>query len=228
MSRLWALSGKMGSGKSTVARALLSDGGKVVSLATALKKMVATHMGIHPALPYCLQNDFKQLPVVWPGPLTMEELPRPIAAERLAFVNAEISEWIEHGGRERPIATVGALLQFVGHTFRYVEDMYWIWALQYSKEWRHAIEIGKDMVIDDVRYLNEIMWFGEFMGATVLRIVTGDEIAASRGIAGRLSTHASEVELDGYDFATTIVTDPNESDASLKNRILQALKTRFE
>jgi hypothetical protein len=227
----------MGSGKSTVARALLLDGGNVVSLATTLKKMVARHMGISPVLPYCLSNDFKQLPVGWTGPLVMEELPRPISASSLDHVNYEIREWVDHGGRPHPIATVGALLQFVGQVFREVESMYWVRAMESSEEWRFAMKdmadrprpwmgdivAGRDVVIDDLRYANELTWFSEFMGATVVRVVARDETDALRGVAGRLTSHASETELDGYDFPITIVTDPKESDESLRTRVMQVV-----
>jgi hypothetical protein len=244
----------MGSGKSTVARAIVGgvNRGNVVSLATALKKMVAKHMSISPVLPYCLSNDFKQLPVNWPGPLAMDELPRPIAADALDHVNYEIREWVDHGGRPHPIATVGALLQFVGQVFRDVEPMYWVRALESSEEWRRAIllkSVGDacldgsmywvrakpsddwheatsadkpDTVIDDVRYRNELTWFCEFMGATVVRVVARDETDALRGVAGRMTTHASETELDDYWFPITVVTDPKESDESLRSRVLQA------
>ena len=244
MGRLWALSGKMGSGKSTVARALLSSGGggNVVSLAMALKKMVAKHMSISPVLPYCLSNEFKQLPVTptsW-SPLAMEELPRPIVcsgvdvAHVLGEVNVAICEWIKEGGRPYPrsccgcepptvTVTVGALLQHVGQTFRtFVEPMYWVRALESSDEWRGAMACGKDVVIDDLRYANEFVWFSEFMGATVVRVVAGDDTAAQRAVAGRLTDHVSEIGLDGCDFPITVVTDPGESDASLGSRVLQA------
>lgn len=215
MAKLWALSGKMGSGKSTVARVIVADGGNVVSLATALKKMVARHIGIAPETPYCLTNDFKQLAAAWPGPLTEDELPRPVRS--LTSINRAISS------KAATLKTVGALLQIVGEAFRQEDHMYWVRALQCSAEWYTAMESGKDTVIDDVRYLNELVWYSEFMGATVLRIVAGNDTDALRAVAGRSTTHESELGLDAYEFAITIVTDVKESEQSLMNRVKQVV-----
>ena len=229
MVRLWALSGKMGSGKSTVARAIVGPAGHVVSFATQLKKMVAKHLEI--SEPHWKSNEFKEVVVACPGPFAMVELPRPVTKRQLDCINWFVQHWFDDGKKK----TVGYVLQIVGQAFRDQEDCYWIKALQSSEEWEAAMmDDQHDVVIDDLRYQNEYIWIKMFLGATILRAVAKDDEEAKRGFAGRRTTHASETDLDLFEFPITVATDPKEPDEDLRNRVFRAVsfvvqnKKRFD
>jgi hypothetical protein len=101
-----------------------------------------------------------------------------------------------------PYGKQRALLQFWGEWRRSQNPFYWIEALEQA-----IIERAPQIVlIDDMRYPNELFWVHSLAGCTVQVLREGYKAPAGT------SRHVSETALDGYEFDHTIISKENQLD----------------
>ena len=201
------VSGKMGAGKSTVARLawarLTSETGlpwTIRAFAGPLKSMVCAIYGIPLSLAYT-EVGKRVIPPAPKDCVTHERLPYPMSDAGLRFVNRCIAEQIAH--TPYPL---GVLLQIVGSIFRRIDPDYWVKAFEAS------LEPNSYVIIEDVRFPNEVDWIRANFG--VVCRVDGVPLPLKKK-DGRSELHASETALDDFkDWDFVLDNTKHEEDMS--------------
>lgn len=181
------ISGKMGSGKSTVARLMVARltnatgiVWKVRGFADSLKCLVCKIYRV----PLCLgyTDVGKQtVPPMLKDKITHEILPVPITDIDLEYVNKYLAEEAVFPH------TLGRLFQIVGNVFRQIDPNYWVRAFEAS------LKPDEYIVIEDLRYPNEAEWIINNFGV-VCRVNGPHRICPD----GRSQQHISESALDDF------------------------------
>lgn len=134
----------------------------------------------------------------------------------LDYTDSEIEEMLEGGRKEEIIPlfnkTVRQLLQWEGEAGREDLDQD-VWVRIAATKIGRALEAGRDVVVDDVRRLNEL---------TAINLLGGVMAKVYRPSASPYSGHASEGALDHVLMPWTIVNDGSYDD--LYRNIDQFLK----
>ncbi|MDF1565274.1 MAG: hypothetical protein P1V51_19715 [Deltaproteobacteria bacterium] len=116
----------------------------------------------------------------------------------------------------RPLMTLGEILQYHGTEFRRAQDPdYWTKRMQ---EWAEA-HPGEDIIVDDVRFLNEAKWVLSQPGGFLVRI---DPYEGWQAPTERDPQHLSETALDNYPGFSLRVTPAYGGLAALAEQILEA------
>lgn len=186
----------MGAGKTTLAyltsARLESVTGlkwRVGAFADALKQLVCTSYGFPLCLAYSSIGK-KSVPPAIETTIKTNDLPFPLTTLELAYINSRIRHelWPYRN-------TVGQLLQYIGQFFRDIKPDYWVQAFETT------INVDECVVIEDVRYPNEVQWLQQHNFGVVCRVYgpttnINDEET-------RDTQHASETALDSctsWDF----------------------------
>jgi ABC-type dipeptide/oligopeptide/nickel transport system ATPase subunit len=238
------ISGRIGSGKSTLSEAVKTQLGKdgwIVferNFADQLKELVAFHFGIE--LERCYTQDGKNstLPKrlvadnidklvafhfgIEPATLDVETLLPERYGDGMT-VGKMIKRFREH---LRPIdlelatveaTTVGRMLQLFGTCLRGVHENLWINSVaDFIEQKSGASNSGKGIVfiVPDCRFPNEAQWVSKEMRGKVVRL-NGDPGAVAKNSKRDLA-HISETALDTYaHFDLVIDTDKTSVEASV-------------
>ena len=171
-----ALGGKIGSGKSSIADMLVGEGWVRLSFATRLKEIVAWLIGVRPEEINSLKNvrakySFGTAPCIYVARetgLPLEKI-EPLLADRVFF-------------------NVRSVLQYIGTDVIRAIDPDW-----HCRTVRDSIlsDQGKNYVIDDLRFRNELEMVRSFDGSKVFYI---DRPGLERNL------HESEHSLSVSDF----------------------------
>lgn len=171
-----ALGGKIGSGKSSIADMLVGEGWVRLSFATRLKEIVAWLIGVRPEEINSLKNvratySFGTAPCIYIARetgLPLEKI-EPLLAGRVFF-------------------NVRSVLQYIGTDVIRVIDP--DWHCRTVRDWILSDQ-GKNYVIDDLRFMNELEMVRSFDGSKVFYI-------DRPGLEHNL--HKSEYSLEVSDF----------------------------
>ena len=220
---LVGISGKMGSGKDTVASLLAErfyrKGDKVVirSFADSLKEEVARLVA--DALMSQSDQDFCDLVTSWGGISSTQaqellKVLHPLIAsllEQRVEPNEVTAELLHRNPADKPL--VREVLKFWGNDVRRAQNPdYWVdMATEYVKEQR---DMGISCIIPDVRRQNEAGFIKDAVGLLVRLNVSKEEqrrrlLSRDNKLSDRSAfTHITETDLDDYDrFDLILYTD---------------------
>lgn len=186
------ISGKKGSGKTTVARELaIRHGYAIKSFAAPLKEMCIKLFGADPAAVYG----------------TDEQKNRATNVRWFDWNLATSGMALPPADRRNSFLTHRELMQNFGSLIRIINPTAWI---EYAL---HDITQDNAIVIDDVRYVNEADAIRE-RGGVIVRLDAPTD-------AGDSDTHASETELDAYSgFTLRMLNDRSMTPADIAAKIL--------
>jgi dephospho-CoA kinase len=184
---LISLSGKKSSGKSTVAKFLVSKGFEIRSFAGPLKEMVSEAFGLPMHLLTDAEAKEKHALSIYIQPLHIIRMAT-IANAKFYKVSQSQLDYALANVPSMLITTPRQLLQVVGtEVFRnHVAEDYWL------KAFKASLPANKDIVCDDARFKNEQDLIKELGGYT---------IGIERPGLYNLDNHASEkIDLSNCDF----------------------------